>query len=70
MANDVHEIEKVVLVDLKDEIGEVASRVKDSLPEKVKSLRSEVVLEMTGKKLEDIEKQKQVRKEKRQEIGE
>ena len=70
MANDVHEIEKVVLVDLKDEIGEVASRVKDSLPEKVKTLRSEVVLEMTGKKLEDIEKQKQVRKEKRQEIGE
>lgn len=70
MANDVHEVENVVLEDLKDEIDEVAARVKDSLPEKVKNLRNEVVLEVTGKKLDDIEKNKQAKKEKKQEIGE
>ena len=70
MANDVREVENVVLEDLKDEIDEAAARVKDSLPEKVKNLRNEVVLEMTGKKLDDIEKTKQAKKEKKQEIGE
>ncbi len=70
MANDVHEVENVVLEDLKDEIDKAAARVKDSLPEKVKNLRNEVVLEMTGKMLDDIEKTKQAKKEKKQEIGE
>lgn len=59
----------MVLEDLKDEIDDAAARVKDSLPEKVKNVRNEVVLEITGKKLDDIEKLKQVKKEKKQEIG-
>lgn len=41
----------MVVEDLKDEIDEAATRVKDSLPEKVKKIRNEVVEEMTGKKL-------------------
>lgn len=51
IANDVHEAEVVVVEDLKDEIDEAATRVKDSLPEKVKRIRNEVVEEVTGKKL-------------------
>ena len=41
----------MVVEDLKDEIDEAATRVKDSLPEKVKRIRNEVVEEVTGKKL-------------------
>ena len=51
IANDVHEAEVVIVEDLKDEIDEAATRVKDSLPEKVKRIRNEVVEEVTGKKL-------------------
>ena len=47
----MHEAEAVVVEDLKDEIEEAATRVKDSLPEKVKKIRNEVVQEVTGKKL-------------------
>lgn len=70
MASDVHEVKNVVIEDLKDEIDVAAARVKDSLSEKVKNLRNEVVMEITGKKLDDIEKVKQAKKEKKQEIGE
>ena len=41
----------MVVEDLKDEIDEAATRVKDSLPMKVKRIRNQVVEEVTGKKL-------------------
>mmetsp|Transcript_38915 Transcript_38915/g.71310 ORF Transcript_38915/g.71310 Transcript_38915/m.71310 type:complete len:455 (+) Transcript_38915:128-1492(+) len=65
---DVHEAENVVLEDLRDEIDEAADRVKEEIPEKLKKIRNEVVEEVTGKKLDDIERQKRARKEKKQEL--
>lgn len=68
IVDDVHEAQAVVVEDLKDEIDEAARGVKDSLPEKVKKIRNEVVMEVTGKKLDDIEQKKRARKEKKTEI--
>ena len=36
---------------MKDEIDEAAEKVKDSIPEKVKKIRNDVVQEVTGKNL-------------------
>ena len=58
----------MVLEDLRDEIDEAADRLKEEIPEKVKKIRNEVVEEVTGKKLDDIERQKRTRKEKKQEL--
>jgi hypothetical protein len=51
IANDVHEVESIVVDELKDEIDDVAAVVKDSLPEKAKKIRDSVVEEYTGQKL-------------------
>ena len=48
------EAEAVLVEDLRDEIDETRARVIDSLPEKVKRIRNEVVEEVTGKKLVSV----------------
>lgn len=68
IVDDVHQAQAVFVEDLKDEIDEAATRVKESLPEKVKKIRNEVVKEVTGKKLDDIEQWKRERKERKQEL--
>jgi len=65
IANDVSEVEAVVVADLKDEIDEAAVKVKDALPERMKKIRNEVVQEETGKRLDDIEARKRERKERK-----
>jgi len=58
---DVHEAESVVLGDLRDEINDAAKRAKDDIPNKMLKIRSEVVEEVTGKKLDALIKRKEMR---------
>ena len=68
--DDVKEARSVVLNDLKDEIANAANQVKNELEGKAKAIENEVVQEVTGKRLEDIEKKKRARKERRQKLKE
>ncbi|KAL7539000.1 hypothetical protein ACHAWF_006265 [Thalassiosira exigua] len=70
IANDIEEAEAVMVEDLKDEIDDAANRVKDAIPEKVKKIRNEVVEEVTGKKLDDIEQKKRARRERKKQLME
>jgi hypothetical protein len=49
--DDVAEAEKVVVEDLRDEIDKAAISVKDSIPDKVKKIRNEVMQEETGRNI-------------------
>ena len=62
--DDVAEAEKVVVEDLRDEIDKAAISVKDSIPEKVKKIRNEVMQEETGRNMDYIERKKRERREK------
>ena len=62
--DDVAEAEKVVVEDLRDEIDKAAISVKDSIPDKVKKIRNEVMQEETGRNMDYIERKKRERREK------
>jgi hypothetical protein len=53
-----------VVEDLRDEIDKAAAKVKDSIPDKVKRIRNEVMEEETGKNMDYIERKKRERREK------
>ena len=50
--------------DLRDEIDKAAVKVKDSIPDKVKRIRNEVMEEETGMNMDYIERKKKERREK------
>ena len=58
----------MVLADLREEIDDAAKRVKDDIPNKLEQIRSEVVEEVTGEKLEDVIERKEERKQRAKEL--
>ena len=51
---------------MKEEIEDAASKVADSIPELAQRIQDEVVEEETGKRLEDIKKRKQARRDRKE----